>query len=429
MTISKSSPAASRTADDAASPTRIGVASTPALSIDLDAVAHNIATMATWCAEAGVDLAPHGKTTMMPTIWQQQLDAGSWGITVATAYQAEVARESGVANIIMAGSSFAPDALRSLVAGPSTVLMWIDSLAGVQLLDDTLSTVPGLDRPLAILVEFGSSRGRTGARSVDEAVQIAAAVDRSEHLVLAGVTGYEGALTHGLDAAAFELVDDYLRNLLSVLDGIPADHFAPWLESGHDVVLSAGGSVYFDRVAAVLAARHDPHGARGARTRVVLRSGAYVAHDHVLYTQLTPFARTQPEGVTAQSRALFQPALELWATVISRPQADLALLNVGRRDAADDEGFPVPLDVWQAGGQTKRERDVLNGAAVIALNDQHAFLRLARESTLAVGDLVRLGISHPCTTFDKWSEIATVRGGTDTREQPPAIEGFLPTRF
>ena len=449
MTFSKNS-----LANDVTTPARIGVSSTPALSLDLDAVDHNITTMAAWCAQAGVDLAPHGKTTMMPDIWRRQLDAGAWGITVATAFQAEIARDARVPNIIMAGTTFAPEVLRSLLDGPADVLMWIDSRAGVQLLNDALSGTPAPARPLAILVEFGSVLGRTGARSVEEAVQIADAVHAAEHLVLAGVAGYEGALTHGIDAAGIAIIDDYLRDLLEVLDTIPASHFAPWLDSGRDIVLTAGGSVYFDRVAAVLGDRHDPRGERGGRTRVVLRSGSYVAHDHDLYRRLTPFARIVPAGAstpppassgpsspgptasesaasepTTFEPATFEPALELWATVISRPQPDLALLNIGRRDAAHDEGFPIPLDVWAAGAQTKRGTDALDGAAVTALNDQHAFLHLSEHSPIVVGDLVRLGISHPCTTFDKWTEIAIVRGLADQRDQPPVIEGYLPTRF
>jgi D-serine deaminase-like pyridoxal phosphate-dependent protein len=447
MMISKNSPrASSDVTTRPAAAHRVGVLSTPALSLDLDAVTHNIDTMAAWCADAGVDLAPHGKTTMMPEIWRRQLDAGAWGITVATAFQAEVAKDAGVTNIIMAGSAFAPDVLRSLLDGPADVLMWIDSLAGVQLLNDALAAAAGQAsplemgearplvgvgkaRPLAVLVEFGSVLGRTGARSVHETVRIAEAVHNADHLVLAGVAGYEGALTHGVDDEALSVIDDYLLALRDVLDTIPVQHFAPWLDSGHDVILTAGGSVYFDRVASVLSSRHDPLGERGPRTRVVLRSGSYVAHDHGLYTRLTPFARVNHSTAAAHPPFFFEPALELWATVISRPQADLALLNIGRRDASDDEGFPIPLDVWRAGGSDKHSSDVLDGAAVTALNDQHAFLRVAVESSIGVGDLVRLGISHPCTTFDKWAEIAVVRGFTTERADPPLIENFLPTHF
>jgi D-serine deaminase-like pyridoxal phosphate-dependent protein len=471
---------------------------TPLLTLDLDALAHNVDTMAAWCREAGVDLAPHGKTTMAPEIWRRQLDAGAWGITLATAFQVAVAREAGVPTVVMAGTAFAPATLAALAAPGADVLMWVDSVETVRLVDAALARGEA-ERPLAVLVEFGSALGRTGARSVREALLVAEAVTAAPHLVLAGVAGYEGALTHDVDDAGIAVVDDYLRGLLEVLDGIGAPAFDDWLASGHDVVLTAGGSVYFDRVVAVLGDRHDPSGLQGPRTRVVLRSGSYVAHDHDLYRRLTPAARgatpqpqgsggagdvdrdvtvvvgdgsagTQadremggptdgeltgldgltegfgaepagraPAGPTAEpaDRApaglaagpAFRPALELWASVVSRPEPGLALLNVGRRDTSDDEGFPVALEAWRPQAADRRLPGVLDGSHVSALNDQHAFLRLDPSSGLQVGDLVRLGVSHPCTTIDKWAEIATVRGAADRRGVPPVVEGGITTRF
>ncbi|NRD26785.1 alanine racemase [Frigoribacterium sp. VKM Ac-2836] len=465
---------------------------TPLLTIDLDALDHNVGTMAAWCREAGVDLAPHGKTTMAPEIWRRQLDAGAWGITLATAFQVAVAREAGVPTVVMAGTAFAPATLAALAAPGVDVLMWVDSVETVRLVDAALARAEA-DRPLAVLVEFGSPLGRTGARSVREALLVVEAVTAAPHLVLAGVAGYEGALTHDVDPAGIAVVDDYLRGLLEVFDGIDGPAFDPWLSSGHDVVVSAGGSVYFDRVVAVLGGRHDPSGLQGPRTRVVLRSGSYVAHDHDLYRRLTPFARdTVPttaggaagtdadvtvvvgdgsagtaadremggptdgeltgldgaaegfgperssgvragasgEGAAgAASGPSFLPALELWASVVSRPEPGLALLNVGRRDTSDDEGLPVPLEAWRPQAADRRLPGVLDGSHVSALNDQHAFLRLDPSSGLQVGDLVRLGVSHPCTTIDKWNEIATVRGAADRRGVPPVVEGGITTRF
>jgi D-serine deaminase-like pyridoxal phosphate-dependent protein len=464
---------------------------TPLLTLDLDALAHNVDTMAAWCREAGVDLAPHGKTTMAPEIWRQQLDAGAWGITLATAFQVAVAREAGVPTVVMAGTAFAPATLAALAAPGADVLMWVDSVETVRLVDASLARGEA-ERPLAVLVEFGSPLGRTGARSVREALLVAEAVAAAPHLVLAGVAGYEGALTHDVDDAGLAVVDDYLRGLLDVLDGIGAPAFDDWLASGHDVVLTAGGSVYFDRVVAVLGGRHDPSGLQGPRTRVVLRSGSYVAHDHDLYRRLTPSARGTtadgpggaggvdpdvtvvvgdgsagaqadremggptdgeltgldglvegfgaggsggvPAGPGPRRTGLaagpaFRPALELWASVVSRPEPGLALLNVGRRDTSDDEGFPVALEAWRPQAADRRLPGVLDGSHVSALNDQHAFLRLDPSSGLQVGDLVRLGVSHPCTTIDKWTEIATVRGAADRRGVPPVVEGGITTRF
>lgn len=395
---------------------------TPVLTVDRTALRHNINTMAEWCRQAGVDLAPHGKTTMSPEIWQQQIDAGAWGLTVATPYQAAVARESGISNIILAGTTFAPDALRLLAEPGADVIMWVDSVAAVRLVDEGLERAGG-GHPLSVMVELGAPGGRTGARTIDAALAVAAAVAESDHLVLAGVAGYEGALTHGIDALALQLIDDYLATVIEFRDLLGDSAFAARLATGRDVVLTAGGSVYFDRVVEALALRHDPEGERGPRTRVVLRSGAYVTHDHDLYRRLTPFGRT-----TAPER--FVPALDLWASVISRPEPTLALLNIGRRDTADDEGLPQALEAYRReNGVARRIPGSVDGARVTALNDQHAFVELPAESALAVGDLVRLGISHPCTTIDKWSEIAVIDDGRGEIKTLPTLTGRVITRF
>jgi D-serine deaminase-like pyridoxal phosphate-dependent protein len=95
--------------------------------------------------------------------------------------------------------------------------------------------------------------------------------------------------------------------------------------------------------------------------------------------------------------------------VLSRPEPGLALLGAGRRDAGFDKGLPVPLRaIRRDGGGTAPGRTDLAGSKVTELNDQHAYLRLDEAVALAPGDLVALGISHPCTTLDKWRVIPVV---------------------
>ena len=56
----------------------------PIALLKRDAVAHNLAWMQRQARHWGIDLAPHGKTTMSPQLFRRQLDAGAWGITFAT---------------------------------------------------------------------------------------------------------------------------------------------------------------------------------------------------------------------------------------------------------------------------------------------------------------------------------------------------------
>jgi D-serine deaminase-like pyridoxal phosphate-dependent protein len=175
-------------------------------------------------------------------------------------------------------------------------------------------------------------------------------------------------------------------------------------------IVTAGGSAYFDVVARELTA--DDAGGTGAR-RVVLRSGAYLTYDHGFYGAVSPAGRCIPGAPT------LRPALELWAQVLSRPEPGLALLGAGRRDAGFDKGLPVPVRVLRSDGGRAGS---VAGSRVTELNDQHAFLRVDPAVALAPGDLVALGISHPCTTLDKWRVLVVV---SDDGNVTDAVHAFF----
>ncbi len=254
-----------------------------------------------------------------------------------------------------------------------------------------------------MLVELGGAGGRTGARSIDTAREVAAAIEGSGVLRLAGVAGYEGALAHDRSPAAIAAVQAYLERMRAL-----AAELAPRIEGRP--VISAGGSAYFDLVAEVLAPAT-------ATSTVLLRSGAYQLHDSGFYAGISPFG-------TAGTGPRLRPALHLWGRVLSRPEPDLAILDAGRRDAPFDEGLPVPERIR---GRTDAAA-VLAGARVSALNDQHAFLRLdpARSADLQVGEVVRLGISHPCTALDKWRLVPGI-DSADSAE--PQVVELIETIF
>ena len=339
----------------------------PAMVLHASALEHNIAAMAAYCAERGLLLAPHGKTTMAPQIFAAQLDAGAWGMTAATAGQAQVMRAFGVGRIVIANELVDPGALqwaaRELDVDPAFELLALaDSVAGVARMDRLLGEA-GAGRPLDVLVELGVAGRRAGARTVEGGRAVAEAVAHARHLRLAGIECFEGVVGAAREADA---VIERCAALAADLDEV---------FEAETVTLSAGGSVYFDRLGPLAAVQLS------RPVRVVARSGCYVTHDHGLYADGSPL------------RGALRPALELWAGVLSRPEPDLAIVGAGRRDAPFDAGLPVPLRV---GGWETTE-----------LNDQHAFLRGGGDP-LEVGDLVGFGISHPCTAFDKWRVIPVV---------------------
>jgi D-serine deaminase-like pyridoxal phosphate-dependent protein len=397
---------------------------TPLLTLDAGALAGNVATMAGWSRDAGLDLAPHGKTSMAPALWRQQLDAGALGVTVATGWQLAVALAEGLPWVLMAYPLLDPVLIRSLAgsgpaalqpagAPPARVLSWVDGVGTVEAMARALP-VPEPAHPLEVLVELGAPGGRTGARGIERALKVAEAVARTPGLRLVGVAGYEGALAHDSGPQSLQVVRAYLEDLA----GLHARLLEQKLydDGPGPLVVTAGGSAYFDLVAEVLAPLHDPDGTNGPPVRVVVRAGAYIAHDDGFYRAITPMVRT--------TKGELKAALHAWVRVISRPEPGLALVDAGRRDLPFDEGLPEVQAIRRNG---TGDLEKLVGASVSALNDQHAFVRLeSGAQSVAVGDVLRLGISHPCTAFDKWQLLPVI---DDADAAQPVLVDFVRTIF
>jgi D-serine deaminase-like pyridoxal phosphate-dependent protein len=357
----------------------------PALVLKERALAHNVELVARWCAEHGVLHAPHGKTMMAPQLAERQLAAGAWAVTVAHVAQARVYRAFGVPRIFLANELVEPGSLRwladELAADPDfDFYCLVDSLAGVELMTGALA---GAERPAKVLVEAGFAQGRTGCRSTGEALEVARAAAASPMLELVGVEGYEGLIGGDRSDGSLAAVDAFLRHVRAVAlelsrGGLFADR--------ERVLLSAGGSAYFDRVV-----EHLGGDWLDRPIDLVVRAGGYLTHDEGLYATVSPLA------------GRLVPALEAWGVVLSRPEAELALVGLGKRDVSHDVHLPLPrLAHGQDGLRSVQE------LAVTALNDQHAYVRVPAADPLAVGDLLGCGISHPCTAFDKWRLIPVV---------------------
>jgi D-serine deaminase-like pyridoxal phosphate-dependent protein len=297
---------------------------------------------------------------MAPQLAAEQARRGAWGFTVANVAQARVLRAFGARRILVAHGVVDPAGVAWLAAEQeyAEIACWVDSLSTVDILAG--NNIP-------VYVELGAAGGRTGARGVAAAVEVVRAVRAAPGLRLAGVTGYEG--TYGTDRSdeSVSAVRRYLRDLAELARAVDAP------------AVSAGGSAYPDLVAEELA---------GLDARTILRSGAYVTHDHGHYTHLSPFP--------------LQPALRVWASVVSVPEPGCALLNLGKRDVSYDLDLPYPLSVLRDGTPA-----ALRGVTVTALNDQHAYLS-DPAGTLRVGDWVECGVSHPCTMFDRWSALPLI---------------------
>ncbi|MEU1048907.1 amino acid deaminase [Streptomyces sp. NPDC005897] len=360
---------------------------TPVLALSAERLEHNLKLMETYSARHGLAFAPHGKTSMAPQLFHRQIEHGAWGITLAVPHQVRVARAFGVGRVFLANELVDAAALgwisAELDADPDfRFVCYVDSVRGVGLMDAAL-TAAGASRPLDVVVELAAGEGaRTGVRTEAECAAVADAVAGARTLRLAGVAGYEGEVPD----ADPERVHAWLRRLVALaVDFDRAGRF----DGLDEIVLSAGGSAWFDAVADVFA--EVP--ALSRPVLKLLRSGAYVSHDDGHYRELTPFNRVPEEGA-------LEPAFRLWSQVVSRPSPEQAFTNAGKRDAAYDLHLPFAQVVRRDGVERPA-----TGIEVTGLSDQHAWVRTTGEADLEVGDWLGTGLSHPCTSFDKWQLI------------------------
>lgn len=359
----------------------------PVLVVKERALENNISLMADYCRRHHLSLAPHAKTPLAPQIVDRQLAAGAWGVSTATIHQTRVFRAMGVQRILLANELVDPPAIawvaRALDEDQSFEFFCLgDSPAGVAVLEETLARA-GARRPLPVLIELGHAGGRAGCRSWEEAMDIARAVSRAAHLRLAGVEAYEGVIGGATLQERIAEVDAFLYSIRELTEALAAEGL---FGEESEIVVSAGGSIFFDRVAEILGSSWE------LPVRTVVRSGSYIAQDIDMYETLSPLAG-RGDG---PHRLL--PALELWSTILSVPEPGRAIAGFGKRDVSYDLALPTPL-VLRHGDRTE---SIIGDVEVVALYDQHAILRVSPHVDLAVGDLLGLGISHPCTAFDKW---------------------------
>lgn len=381
----------------------------PLLSLSLPDFDANVVTVMAHISASGAMIAPHAKTPMSVSLAKRLMAAGAWGATVADARQASVLLQGGVRRLILGNQIGGATSARRLAAllrrhPEAQMQVFVDSTEGVEALTAAWdASLP----PLGLLIELGTGRG--GLREDAAAEALADAIIALPHdlgLRLAGTAAYEGAVTV-LDP------EESMSRVDALMDRTAAFHARLRTRLGPDTLLTitAGGSSWIDRVLRRLA----PIVATEPTTTLMLRSGAIFFHDNGVYR--TSLAAMMHRGGNLGGPV--RPAMRLWAEVLSRPERGLAICGLGLRDAAVDQGPPMPLQTWRCG-------QVIAGAddlSVIKMNDQHAFLDCGAAAIAPnVGDVIEFHLSHPCTNFDRHRLIWIL-------DEEGRIAAALPTAF
>jgi D-serine deaminase-like pyridoxal phosphate-dependent protein len=318
---------------------------TPALIVNVAAMDRNIQRMARFFADGPCRLRPHFKAHKTPEIARRQLAAGSvTGLTCATVAEAEVAaslaRDILIANEIVDRASC--DRVAALAHGRS-ITVAADSIAGV---DEIGGAARRAGVQVGVLVDLNVGQNRCGLPpGSSEALALGRHVSATSGLALRGVMGYEGHLQPVPDRAEREARTRDAMTALVQTAQLLRDHGLPC-----DIV-SAGGT-----------GTHDISGRIRGVTEI--QAGSYVLMD-------TDYGRLDLP---------FEQALFVLGTVVSRPVPERCVADCGHKATTKDHGYPLV--------------EGLEGASVVALNDEHATIALPPNSTVAIGDRIRLRPSH-----------------------------------
>ena len=300
--------------------------------------------MQDYTERVGVKLAPHAKTTMCPQLFARQLDHGCWGL---------VSRDHDPVQVVLRLGCCAPDPRqptgrpgRNHRPGPfvgatpqHAYYVLIDSFAAAKAISDAFGQIPGAP-PARVLIEMGMAHGRCGVRTLDEGLILARAIQSLPRVELHGVEGYEGLIVSDHADQDTTAVSGYLSSVLRLYELLVAEGL---FTDPDQIIVSAGGSAYYDLVAQVLAG-----GAKGVLP--ILRSGCYLTHDSGFYRRL--LRRIEDRAVAGPAPRL-TPALEVWSRVISRPQSDQAIVLLGKRDVSYDIDLPAARWWFREVGTTR----------------------------------------------------------------------------
>lgn len=359
-------------------------------------IEHNLEWMQQFIGRYGVELAPHGKTTMSPELFQMQLAHGAWGITLATAPQVQAAAAHGVTRIIMANQLVGKGNMgiiaRIQKSYPELYFCCIvDSAENAKALGQYFAAC---NQKLRILVEYGAQAGRTGLRNLSQEQALLEEISHwPQSLSLVGAELYEGVLQQEGE------IRDMLRHVLTRTKALALENKF----SEPRVILSGAGSAWFD----VVAEEFGGHTlAAPYQLQVILRPGCYLTHDVGVYLNAEKRIQASNPVAREMGRSLL-PALQLWAYVQSIPETGRAIIGLGKRDAAFDAGLPMTTLHYRP-DHHQTPQTAPEDWKITAMMDQHAFMSIPADADLRVGDMLAFDISHPCLTFDKWRQLLLV---------------------
>ena len=370
----------------------------PAAVINQEALLNNAKWMQTFSQRANVKLAPHGKTTMSPELFNIQQQQGCWGMSLATVPQVATAYQSGIKRIILANQLIGRrhfEIIAELLAeGDLEFYCFVDSIDNAKSLGQYFSDK---NIKLNILLEIGVMGGRCGWRDTDNIMQLCDVIGQFSCLQICGISFYEGVI-HGENAT--NDIIDFVKSITKLNQGL----FDKGVFLTDEVILTGAGSAWYD-----LVAKHLQNNDNSFEFTAILRPGCYLIHDTGIYqdAQNAVVARSELacELVSEPTGDLIS-CLSVWAYVYSIPEPGLVIIGMGKRDVAFDAGFPTPELHFRPGNAAPVNAN--SHWKIVNIMDQHCMMKTPNDANLQPGDLICFSTSHPCLTMDKWRYIGLI---------------------
>lgn len=343
--------------------------STPALTVDLDALERNLDRVAELCRRQRVGLRPHTKTHKTVEVARLQLERGAVGLTVAKVGEAEVMAASGLDDILVAFPIFGAEKLRRLadIARTRRLLVSLDSEATAQELSRAAAAQGAT---IGVLVEFDVGARRCGLDPGPALVGLAKAIERLPGLRFRGLMSFFGNIwgTPVERRAEAERVAERVGKALAAFraENLPVE-------------IVSGGSTPSAEFAHLIPGLTE------------IRPGTCVYNDLNTYYQ--------------GACSLDDCAVRVVTTVVSTAVPGRVIIDAGSKTFSSDLLGSGPKSGY---GYVVEAPDAL----LITLNEEHGHLDItSSQHKFYVGEVLTVIPNHVCTTVNMHDEIFTVRKG------------------
>jgi len=343
---------------------------TPALLLDLDRFERNLQKMAAHVKAVGKKIRPHAKTHKCPEIARRQIAAGALGVCVAKVGEAEVMAAAGVRNLLITtevvGGEKIGRLLKVLDKSPETLAV-VDNAENIRELAGAMARA---GKVLNVLVDVEVGGRRTGVEPGEPALHLGKLVANERALNLRGLQGYAGHCAHVMGWAARHKASlKWMRRLMKTRDlfdkhGLPVE------------IVSGGSSGTFD-IDVELPGLTE------------LQAGSYCVMD-------IDYRRIGAKG--SKINGQFELALTVLTTVVSRPSAELAIVDGGFKAFSTDRPFPPEAVEWP-------------GVEYSWAGDEHGRLTISdQDRAPRLADRIEFFPPHCDPTINLYDQIYAMRG-------------------